>query len=562
MIFSKHEGKRTTLNYQWWLAPSVVAATTCSLIPFVLLAPGAAQNLNKNMNKSTELRRASEAYIPQSEISEAQSVHAFGYLRSGFSPAPEAGVQLLETIFNRVMNIPQVALTKSTNSQIIAQNLKQQNSINEKTNYSLAIRPKETGKVFAAPPPSLQIAQALPEPKPVAAPMSAPSAARQTIAAKAESADMASTEQWRGSAKIKNEASNLLLADAPAKPGVWEDAANNWSANRRALMAPSSRGAMLSQASNNAPSLQGASADGFGAPGFAAGGLGSSTTMMGKGSQVTDNLFSEEAQSSTRSKPLPLATSVNKLYGLGKRLDEVQAMAQNGKLSELKTNARSKKDWNSAPREIAIMDDRPVVRDFREAPEQIADKESSKKKIALNSDTSTSVNGILSNKSRSRAYLDTDSLSAGKDKVAMLPPNVVTGIPLGNVTLGKSETQVVSSIGQIGKLKQHKVKNWTVYSWSKKNSDGREALQLYFRRGTLEAIRIFDSSLIGTDFGVSPGDKLENVKEKFGEPAFLLPEPGGSSKNYIYPISQVGFQLARAAESSPQVVSVLIFSVK
>ncbi len=549
MIFSKHEGKRNRSSNCNWMLPSAVALTTCSLLPFVLLSPGDAQNLNTAKNRSI---RSTDAYMQQqpADLSETRSMQAFGYVRAGhgYLPAPEAGVQLLETIFNRVMNIPQVALTKSTNSQIIAQNLKQQNSLNEKTNYSLAIRPKETGKVFAAPPPSLQIAQALPESKLMnQAPSAAPSLnMRQSAKSEMAAEGFAATEQWRGSAKIKPDAGNLLLADAPAKPGVWEESTNfpaSVSSPRKNSMGYQ-RGAMLSQASSSS------STSAYG--GTAPGGAGA----------LSDSLLGDAGDAAggapTQRRVLPLATSVNKLYGLGKRLDEVQSLAQNAnRVAELKTT-KNKMD----SREIAILDEKPVVRDFREAPEQQAygEKESSKKRIALNSELS-SVNGTLSSRARAK-YSDSDSLSAGKDKVAMLPPNVVTGIPLGNVTLGKSEPQVVSSIGQIGKLRQHKVKNWTVYSWSKKHSDGKEALQLYFRKGTLEAIRIFDSSLIGTDFGVSPGDKLENVKERFGEPAFLLPEPGGSSKNYIYPISQVGFQLARTAESSPQVVSVLIFSVK
>ncbi|MGC5184045.1 hypothetical protein ACPXBI_28750, partial [Escherichia coli] len=60
------------------------------------------------------------------------------------------------------------------------------------------------------------------------------------------------------------------------------------------------------------------------------------------------------------------------------------------------------------------------------------------------------------------------------------------------------------------------------------------------------------------------------IKEKFGEPAFILPEPAGgrsieAGKNYIYPISQVSFALARShdkAKPAPQVVSMLIFNVK
>ena len=77
-------------------------------------------------------------------------------------------------------------------------------------------------------------------------------------------------------------------------------------------------------------------------------------------------------------------------------------------------------------------------------------------------------------------------------------------------------------------------------------------------------LRIFDSSLIAPDFGVSLRDNLSCVKEKFGEPAFILQEPiPGAGQNYIYPISQVGFQFARPAPGQqPRVVSVLIFNVK
>jgi hypothetical protein len=84
------------------------------------------------------------------------------------------------------------------------------------------------------------------------------------------------------------------------------------------------------------------------------------------------------------------------------------------------------------------------------------------------------------------------------------------------------------------------------------------------RNGLLDAMRIFDQTLIGPDFGVTLGDSLARVKEKFGEPAFILQEPGpGAGQNYIYPISQVGFQLARPAPGDqPRVVSLLIFNVK
>lgn len=148
-----------------------------------------------------------------------------------------------------------------------------------------------------------------------------------------------------------------------------------------------------------------------------------------------------------------------------------------------------------------------------------------------------------------------------RETIALLPPNVATGIPL--VSLGTSQMQVASALSNMGQLKEQKINRWSVMTW-KKPETGTTALQLFFRNGLLDAIRIFDPTLVAPDFGVAPGDSLERVKEKFGEPAFLLQEPtSGMGQNYIYPISQVGFQLARGSGNTPpKVVSILIFSVK
>ena len=84
------------------------------------------------------------------------------------------------------------------------------------------------------------------------------------------------------------------------------------------------------------------------------------------------------------------------------------------------------------------------------------------------------------------------------------------------------------------------------------------------RHGLVEALRIFDSSFIAPDFGVQLNDDVQTVKAKFGEPAFMLRELDcPTAQNYVYPISQVSFELARPTNSSsPIVVSVLIFTVK
>lgn len=89
-------------------------------------------------------------------------------------------------------------------------------------------------------------------------------------------------------------------------------------------------------------------------------------------------------------------------------------------------------------------------------------------------------------------------------------------------------------------------------------------MQVYVRHGLVEALRIFDNAFIAPDFGVHLNDDVSTVKAKFGEPAFMQDEPEcPSAKNYVYPISQVSFELTRASNSpSPKVVSVLIFTVK
>lgn len=158
--------------------------------------------------------------------------------------------------------------------------------------------------------------------------------------------------------------------------------------------------------------------------------------------------------------------------------------------------------------------------------------------------------------------LDEKKAKLAMADIALLPPNVVTGIPL--VHLGSSEQQASGALQSIGSMKQQKVQKWTVWSWGRPQAKTGTSLQLYMRNGLLDAMRIFDSSLIGTDFGVNVGDSMGRVKEKFGEPAFIVDEPQpGAGRNYIYPISQIGFQLARPAPGDqPRVVSVLIFNVK
>jgi len=506
-----------------------------------------------------------------------ESTNAKGYLsvnRAKSAPArnakrsdADAGVQLLETIINRVMNIPQVALTKS-NTQI-AQNLKQQNS---PTDFKLAIRPKESGKAFAAGPKlPLVIAQAPAQstPFPMSSPtppslQSAPSAGGGGAGGQGEMKGEAineegTTESWRGGAlsrvAMKQSASNSNSGGE--KTGLWENSRSSQLASADAEMA--NRGLLMNH---------------------------------------TANAYSRARPTNEEARKVPdLATAVNRLYKTSKGLEDVQTMADSFSAQQNVAFDKAKARFNS-PREFQTIDDRPVIKDMREittvsssgnsggvslaaadrgnldaslAPSAMsARRQKVEKPASYTANKKSGSNGAYSNYNQAAAAAE-PKLRDRRDRLALLPPSVATGIPGLNLNLGASEAQAMQALSHSGgKLKMQKIRDWIVYSWIRKEGESGDALQLFFRHGLLDAIRIFDPELISSGFGVSPGDQLEVVKERFGEPAFLLPEPNGESahndttgKNYIYPISQVGFQLARSpGESSPQVVSVLIFAVK
>ncbi|HEY9678991.1 MAG TPA: hypothetical protein V6C76_13360 [Drouetiella sp.] len=152
------------------------------------------------------------------------------------------------------------------------------------------------------------------------------------------------------------------------------------------------------------------------------------------------------------------------------------------------------------------------------------------------------------------------------DLVAMLPPNVITGIPL--VRLGSSAADANRALTSIkgNKVEKQNINGWTVFVMHKANSPD-PAMHVYMRHGLVEALRIFDSGFIAPDFGVQLNDDLQVMKSKFGEPTFMVDEPEcpkpARIHNYVYPISQVSFEVAQTSPTSPpKVVSILIFTVK
>ena len=154
--------------------------------------------------------------------------------------------------------------------------------------------------------------------------------------------------------------------------------------------------------------------------------------------------------------------------------------------------------------------------------------------------------------------------------VAYLPPSTLRGI--SGLPLGSSEKDTLAYLKSRGQFKTAESHGWRVYSLS--NVQGNVALQAYLRGGKLEALRVYSADYLPASLGVSIESELSTMKSKFGEPSFVLDEPPANrtlnskldkgaapaAKNYVYPLSQVGFQLARpSAGASPQVMSVLFF---
>lgn len=154
--------------------------------------------------------------------------------------------------------------------------------------------------------------------------------------------------------------------------------------------------------------------------------------------------------------------------------------------------------------------------------------------------------------------------------VAYLPPSTLRGI--SGLPLGSSEKDTLAYLKSRGKFKTAESHGWRVYSLN--SVQGNVALQAYIRGGKLEALRVYNADYLPASLGVSIESDLSTMKSKFGEPSFVLDEPTANNtlhgkankgaapaaKNYVYPLSQVGFQLARPATgASPQVMSVLFF---
>lgn len=142
---------------------------------------------------------------------------------------------------------------------------------------------------------------------------------------------------------------------------------------------------------------------------------------------------------------------------------------------------------------------------------------------------------------------------------AFMPPSLVAGIP--QLKLGATNSEAAAFMATHGKFKSKAINGWTVWSLTN-SSTGKTDLQIFIRRGTVEGFRIFNPSFVPERLGVNLSGTLHNVKEKFGEPAFWMYEPSHGKekniKNLVYPVNQISFQMARSGKDNEAVVQSLL----
>ena len=101
---------------------------------------------------------------------------------------------------------------------------------------------------------------------------------------------------------------------------------------------------------------------------------------------------------------------------------------------------------------------------------------------------------------------------AESQRIAMLPPRVVNGIPL--VRLGVSAAQIQPALGNAVQIKKQKINTWDVWSVSRKNSK-ESLLQIYLQKGVVEAIRVFDPNY-------RPGNRRQTRRRFAHRPAAIF----------------------------------------
>lgn len=264
-----------------------------------------------------------------------------------------------------------------------------------------------------------------------------------------------------------------------------------------------------------------------------------------------------------------LGGSLKKLYDLSDALSGVQQWRQSAELSrgEAKGLSSNIKEYGNE----VIKTNAPSAASFagraRRSMEVAAESEPSADRDAA----SMKLENPGAFRTMREYRTDKGSIASRKaaDKsahkhIAYLPPSLVAGVP--GLHLGSSKAQALSFMSSRGDVTHKTVGDWTVWTLTDRKSHNM-TMQVYVRQGTVEAFRIFDRSFVPSRLGINLASNLKDMKTKFGEPAFILEEPSITSgaktrgvKNYVYPVSQICFQLSRPApEKEPEIQSVLLF---
>lgn len=301
----------------------------------------------------------------------------------------------------------------------------------------------------------------------------------------------------------------------------------------------------------------------------------------------------------SKAKPDNLLASAHKMYQLSKTIDELDRAANSYEQAPapkgiVVSNSPRITEYGAATQtknEAAAM--KTIVGAIKEAQaEQMSrmsqDADDSAYSGGAGVGNSSGLTGAKLNRSKQIVKLDQpayykhireyEEKRGSKDLadkfVAYNPPSMIFGI--AGLQLGASNNEVSNYLkSQYGtdksKFKSYKYKEWLVWSLVEPASGGsgeKTTLQIFSRANQVEALRIFDDKYIPEAVSVKLADTMAVMKNRFGEPAFVLEEPqpkdGGGDrkmiKNYVYPVSQVSFQLVRGESgTSPVVTSVLLF---
>jgi len=471
-----------------------------------------------------------------------------------------AGVQLLESILQRLHNIPQLALVRSQQALQSNSTIAMQQGANQ-SDPNLLIRPKDLSRVA-------QKLRAMTESLAQQMPSSGVRIASATTMA-----------------KPAETASNETISMAPRRGTIWErsDSDAMMADDKSAASAPAQTSANASadeEALGNGPVIKEyGNAKGMMMPGLNARERERSAQLINDGiAKANSPAFANLAKtlngtnlaldqpSARDTRPaykkqivaaannMPTSNIAGKnmaansiamsnVGGYATGVKSLAGMAGSYSKQEAETNKGKSARWEFAPNvyrgeQSAKRSEASNLKDARKAPSEVDRFQSQSQ-------------GLVP--TPPQAKIDLMSYLPALAKFTAVPP----------VRLGDTENEISHPLMDMGTVRREVVNNWTVFSVHK-NKSKNISMQVFLKAGNVDAILVMDPSIWTAQQGVTIGDALPAIKQKFGEPAFIVSaEHNSAVQNYIYPISQVGFQLQSDNDNDmPKVKSILIFNVK